>query len=448
MWSFGLWLLSGAGADEWVAWNNDGLDLLVAGRIDESRSKLRSSVAAAPRGEAIPAQNWLWLEIVANNASSREWSLGVYEASKEVEKTAKTGSLGSVASIQGPFVDRTVVFPDMITRVHSEGGRYVVFPEPESAKDVRSIADLGLGPKLCDAPGMETSEKTMDSKERYVDAVKRWVTGYQGEDMWDIAYERTGGPRSAPISVLSFAHVGSLNLVDVAVQDVLHRRIPGDVTECGVFRGGTSLVAAASLEVYGSRDRKIFAVDTFAGVPVDQLDPQLSDWGPSAYAASEDTVIQNFRKVGLLDRLVTLPGRFSEIPDDRKPSAISLLRIDADTFQGTFDALVAFYDRVSPDGLIIVDDFHLSGCRDAVRYFRSNFTSPTAQAAPLLPVPLDYVLGCPLRRDIHRSRILAEDLLFREPLVSSSGTERPSDPPQLNRGVMTIGQNIYWRKKN
>jgi uncharacterized heparinase superfamily protein len=52
---------------------------------------------------------------------------------------------------------------------------------------------------------------------------------------------------------------------------------------------------------------------------------------------------------------------------------LSLLRIDADYFEGTRDALEALYARVSAGGVVIIDDYGLpTGCREAVDAFRAR----------------------------------------------------------------------------
>src|SRR3954468_8301604 len=44
-------------------------------------------------------------------------------------------------------------------------------------------------------------------------------------------------------------------------------RIPGDVVECGVWKGGSVMAAALALRALGSTRRRLFLFDTFAGMP-------------------------------------------------------------------------------------------------------------------------------------------------------------------------------------
>jgi hypothetical protein len=54
------------------------------------------------------------------------------------------------------------------------------------------------------------------------------------------------------------------------------------------------------------------------------------------------------------------------IPQDA-PAQIALLRLDTDWYESTYHELVHLYPRVSPGGVIIIDDYgHWTGARKAV----------------------------------------------------------------------------------
>src|SRR5687768_14846102 len=52
-----------------------------------------------------------------------------------------------------------------------------------------------------------------------------------------------------------------------AVRHVHAAKIPGDVVECGVWRGGSSMLAALTLTSLGDRERSLWLYDTFEGMP-------------------------------------------------------------------------------------------------------------------------------------------------------------------------------------
>src|SRR4051794_18225693 len=52
-----------------------------------------------------------------------------------------------------------------------------------------------------------------------------------------------------------------------AVRYVTRHRIPGDVVECGVWRGGSMHAAARTLNALGDTTRELHLFDTFDGMP-------------------------------------------------------------------------------------------------------------------------------------------------------------------------------------
>ena len=51
-----------------------------------------------------------------------------------------------------------------------------------------------------------------------------------------------------------------------AVEYVHKHSIPGEMVECGVWRGGSSMVMVSTLKRLGSTDRSIYLFDTFEGM--------------------------------------------------------------------------------------------------------------------------------------------------------------------------------------
>jgi len=64
------------------------------------------------------------------------------------------------------------------------------------------------------------------------------------------------------------------------------------------------------------------------------------------------------------------PARLAALP---QAAVVALLRLDGDLFESTRDAIEALYDRVSPGGFILIDDYGcISQCRQAVTAFRER----------------------------------------------------------------------------
>ena len=52
-----------------------------------------------------------------------------------------------------------------------------------------------------------------------------------------------------------------------AVRYLAQARIAGDIVECGVWRGGSCVVAALALQACGDTQRDFWLYDTFSGMP-------------------------------------------------------------------------------------------------------------------------------------------------------------------------------------
>jgi O-methyltransferase len=177
------------------------------------------------------------------------------------------------------------------------------------------------------------------------------------------------------------------NIQKLAVE-VIRRGIPGDFMECGVWRGGACILMRAILahaqqcfEVCGEAspetERRVWVADSFAGLP--PPDAQYpADAGDQhhtqkALAISRETVEANFRRYGLLDdRVKFLPGFFKEsLPGPVEE--LALLRVDADMYESTTQALEAMYPKLSWGGYVIVDDYrNIPNCHKAVNDFRAR----------------------------------------------------------------------------
>lgn len=73
-----------------------------------------------------------------------------------------------------------------------------------------------------------------------------------------------------------------------------------------------------------------------------------------------------------------MKGWFNETFKNPPFEKLSLLRLDGDMYASTWDSLIYLYDKVASGGFIIVDDYFLLPCRNAVNDFRKlkNITEP------------------------------------------------------------------------
>jgi len=162
-------------------------------------------------------------------------------------------------------------------------------------------------------------------------------------------------------------------------EEVLFNQVSGDFIETGVWRGGACIYLKAVLEAYGVKGRRIWAADSFAGLPPPNETAYPADTGDKFHTYEElavplEEVKRNFERYGLLDeQVVFLKGWFKDTLPGAPTGPLAILRMDGDMYESTMDALVSLYDRVSPGGYVIVDDYRVvDGCRKAVDEFRAR----------------------------------------------------------------------------
>jgi O-methyltransferase len=164
------------------------------------------------------------------------------------------------------------------------------------------------------------------------------------------------------------------------VETVLVDDVPGDLVECGVWRGGACILMRAVLAAYGDETRCVWLADSFEGLPRPDAAKYKADKGIRSDLAAgilgvpEAEVRANFQRYGLLDDQVRfLPGWFKDTLHDAPIDRIAVLRLDGDLYESTIQALDALYPRLSPGGFCIIDDYHnLLPCRQAVTDYRAK----------------------------------------------------------------------------
>jgi O-methyltransferase len=165
-----------------------------------------------------------------------------------------------------------------------------------------------------------------------------------------------------------------LDQLEEAISNVVRDGIPGDIIECGVWRGGASIFARGVLAALGVTDRKIWVADSFAGLPAPshEIDSDLSKLKELAIPLEQ--VKHRFERYGLLDNQVDfIPGWFGNTLAGAPVERLSILRADADIFSSTVDILSALYPRLSSGGYVIFDDYGaFPDCRAAVHAYRAR----------------------------------------------------------------------------
>jgi hypothetical protein len=143
--------------------------------------------------------------------------------------------------------------------------------------------------------------------------------------------------------------------------------VPGNIIECGVFKG-TSLARFAAIRNLIGNDfsSKIIGFDVFNDefptTEFEEDNEQREHWLETAGGSSIDinqlTTIFNHHGV---DNFELIPGDICEtVPYYVKNNPgikISLLNIDCDFVEPTFCVLEHFFERVMPGGIILLDNY-------------------------------------------------------------------------------------------
>jgi len=223
-----------------------------------------------------------------------------------------------------------------------------------------------------------------DVRQLYLDLLKRTLSNtiYADENVasfqppgFDLALRSEGA--DWPKCAHTMIGLKRLDNLQYCVEDALARHVTGDLVETGVWRGGTVIFMRAILKAYGITDRRVWAADSFQGLPYPDPERYSQDAGDLHHgydflAVSLEEVQENFRRYGLLDdRVRFLKGWFRDTLPTAPIERIAVLRLDGDMYESTWEALTTLYPKVSVGGYTIIDDYNaVRGCREAVDDYR------------------------------------------------------------------------------
>jgi O-methyltransferase len=193
-----------------------------------------------------------------------------------------------------------------------------------------------------------------------------------------------GFPRYGRVAELAYQTetligYSGLDNLQYCIDNIIRNEVPGDLVEAGVLRGGATILMRAALKAYGDASRIVWAADSFQGGP--EPDPERypadvgdTDWSTDdRWAVSLDEVKRNCLRYGVLDDQVRfLVGWFHETLPSAPIERLALIRLDADMYGSTMDALNNLYPKLSVGGYLIVDDYWLPRCKAAVDDYRAE----------------------------------------------------------------------------
>ncbi|MFM7783289.1 MAG: TylF/MycF/NovP-related O-methyltransferase [Gammaproteobacteria bacterium] len=169
---------------------------------------------------------------------------------------------------------------------------------------------------------------------------------------WDEGFARSFNSTAETDQEKSLAW--RLHVLAWAAHHALH--VSGDFVECGVLRGFSSAVICKYLQ-FETVPKRFFLYDTFAGLPPETSTEQeratwnYADLEPEQWFAQVKAAFAAYPNVEIVRGVVPEAFRIAV------PERIAFLHIDMNSEAAELLALEHLFDRVSPGGLIVLDDF-------------------------------------------------------------------------------------------
>lgn len=176
-----------------------------------------------------------------------------------------------------------------------------------------------------------------------------------------------------------------------AVTYIVKNNIAGSFVECGVWRGGSSMMIALTLKELGVTNRKLYLYDTYEGMSEptaddvdfrggqakELMDQNVENKENSVWCLADLNDVQtNMRSTGYPQDLVHfVKGKVEDtIPATMPDAPIALLRLDTDWYESTAHELKYLYPLLIQKGVLVIDDYgHWEGCKRAVdEYFNGS----------------------------------------------------------------------------
>ena len=170
-----------------------------------------------------------------------------------------------------------------------------------------------------------------------------------------------------------------------ALEFLITNKIEGDLIECGVWKGGSSMFIAHYLVKKNLLNRKIYLYDTFSGMTTPSaVDIDLNgihanqkrsfSWNPVSIQEVRDNMLTTeFPK----ENIILIEGDVKEVLPKAQHDKISLLRLDTDWYESTLIELKYLYPKLTLNGILILDDHgHWLGARKAAEEYFNQINEP------------------------------------------------------------------------
>jgi|JI8StandDraft_1071087.scaffolds.fasta_scaffold03834_6 O-methyltransferase len=184
-----------------------------------------------------------------------------------------------------------------------------------------------------------------------------------------------------------------LLVLDEAADYITRQGIEGVIVECGVWRGGSSMMMAKTLMNRGDQAREMYLYDTYEGmseptaedvslhgsVAEKKYNSTIKDGHSDWCFASLEDVTKNMQSTGYdMTKVRFVKGKVEDTIPTTIPEKIAVLRLDTDWYESTKHEMEYLYPRLVPGGVLIIDDYgHWQGAKKAIEeYFAAHGGRP------------------------------------------------------------------------
>jgi len=213
------------------------------------------------------------------------------------------------------------------------------------------------------------------------------------------------GPASFP-----YANTGKRRLdhLEHCLDAIRRDSVRGDLLDCGVGRGGTTIFLRGYLTAHGVPDRTVWAADRF-------LNPEIARSDASADLNMVRTGIARF---DLLDERIKFLQGPPEDAIEQAPRGLALARVDVSRFDDVEPIVVAAWRRLGPGGFLVVD-----GLDESLQARLAELRATLDESGPLLRIDSRAVVWRRTDRNGEEDRPLVRPPLPLAPAAPADAIE-------------------------
>jgi len=161
--------------------------------------------------------------------------------------------------------------------------------------------------------------------------------------------------RSTVETPVEEAIVWRLHVVAWAAKSVISRKIPGDFVECACYKGNTARIVSDYTDFAQQQDRTYYLYDLFEH-DASMIHHAMPEHSNTLY----EKVKQKFAD---MPNVKVTQGKVPDVMHEVRPDKVAFMHIDLNNAPAEIGALEVLFDRLSPGGILILDDYGWLGYR-------------------------------------------------------------------------------------